>query len=127
MEEKIVKLGDELLSLTTAEAIELQKYLESKGLVMAQATVVATVEAKPEEKKESEFVNIVLTKTGGLVKLAKALMPRTGKNAAGIKELTQNIPAVVMEKVPREQAKATISELANELNPDEFTFELQDC
>lgn len=128
MDEKIIKLGDALMALTTFEAVELQKYLESKGLSFASAQPTATAAAPAEKEiKESANVNVVLTQSASLIKLAKALMPRTGKNAAGIKELTQNLPSIVMENMPREEAKSLLSELANELPPEEYVFELQDC
>lgn len=114
MEKKIVDLGEALLGLTTKEAILLQEYLESKGLQMVQAVPVATAAAPIEEEaKESEFVNVVMTQTGSLVKVAKALMPVTGKTASQIKELVATIPAVIMEKMPRDAGKALVSELNN--------------
>lgn len=127
MDEKIIKLGDGLMALTTAEALELQKYLESKGLVMQQATPVAQEQAKVEEVKESANVNVRLINAGSIIKLAKALMPRTGKTAMELKKLTEELPAILMENVTREVGKGFISDVKNELTGDEFAFDLQDC
>ena len=127
MDEKIIKLGDGLMALTTAEALELQKYLESKGLVMQQAAPVAQEQAKVEEVKESANVNVRLINAGSIIKLAKALMPRTGKTAMELKKLTEELPAILMENVTREVGKSFISDVKNELTGDEFTFDLQDC
>lgn len=127
MDEKIIKLGDGLMALTTAEALELQKYLESKGLVMQQAATVAQEQAKVEEVKESANVNVRLINAGSIIKLAKALMPRTGKTAMELKKLTEELPAILMENVTREVGKSFISDVKNELTGDEFAFDLQDC
>jgi ribosomal protein L7/L12 len=127
MDEKIIKLGDGLMALTTAEALELQKYLESKGLVMQQAAPVAQEQAKVEEVKESANVNVRLINAGSIIKLAKALMPRTGKTAMELKKLTEELPAILMENVTREVGKSFISDVKNELTGDEFAFDLQDC
>ena len=127
MDEKIIKLGDGLMALTTAEALELQKYLESKGLVMQQATPVAQEQAKVGEVKESANVNVRLINAGSIIKLAKALMPRTGKTAMELKKLTEELPAILMENVTREVGKSFISDVKNELTGDEFAFDLQDC
>lgn len=127
MDEKIIKLGDGLMALTTAEALELQKYLESKGLVMQQAAPVAQEQAKVEEVKESANVNVRLINAGSIIKLAKALMPRTGKTAMELKKLTEELPAILMENVTREVGKGFISDVKNELTGDEFAFDLQDC
>ena len=127
MDEKIIKLGDGLMALTTAEALELQKYLESKGLVMQQAAPVAQEQAKVKEVKESANVNVRLINAGSIIKLAKALMPRTGKTAMELKKLTEELPAILMENVTREVGKSFISDVKNELTGDEFAFDLQDC
>ena len=127
MDEKIIKLGDGLMALTTAEALELEKYLESKGLVMQQAATVAQEQAKVEEVKESANVNVRLINAGSIIKLAKALMPRTGKTAMELKKLTEELPAILMENVTREVGKSFISDVKNELTGDEFAFDLQDC
>ena len=129
MDVKIIKIGDELLSLTTAEAIELQKYLESKGLVIQQSAtaVVVEKEKEPEEVKESENVNLVLVRSGSIIKLAKALTPITGKTAMEVKKLHDAIPAKVFEGIPRSKGLALLSELSNAEGATEFEFKLEDC
>lgn len=128
MDEKIVKLGDALMALTTAEAVELQKYLESKGLKPAQPTITAAPTVAAETVKESANVNLVLTSKGsvGTVKICKALAPITGKSAIEVKKATDELPMTVLSNVPRETAKTTMNDLINELG-DEMVFELQDC
>lgn len=128
MNEKITKLGDSLMELTTAEALELQNYLESKGLKPAQPTVVATATTvNVEEKKESENVNLVLINKGSsTMKLVKAIIPITGKSAMDSKKLTDELPAVILANIPRAVGKEHLSSLANELGED-VVFELQDC
>lgn len=128
MDAKISKLGDELMALTTAEALELQKYLESKGLVVVQAvaTTAATTVVE-EEEVESANVNVVVTKKGSLIQLAKALMPKTGKTAVELKKLTDALPAIVMATIPRAEGVAMLSELANEISLEEHGIILQDA
>lgn len=126
MDKKIIELGDALMALTTAEALELQNYLGSKGLKPAQPTIVAATVQAVEEVKESANVNIVLTKAGTILKLAKALRPHTTMPAMEIKKTMEVLPAVFFKDIPRETAKVMIGEIMAELT-DEFIFELQDC
>ena len=75
MNEKIIKLGDALMALTTTEAVELQTYLESKGLVMVQQAPTTVQAVTVEEVTESENVNlVVITASGSKIKFAKALI-----------------------------------------------------
>ena len=128
MNEKIVKLSDALMALTTAEAVELQNYLESKGLKPAQPTIAAAPIAVAETVIESAHVNLVLTSKGsvGTVKVCKALAPRTVKSAIEVKNTIDVLTMSVLSNVPRETAKSTMNDLINELG-DEMVFELQDC
>ena len=129
MNEKIIKLGDALMELTTTEAVELQNYLESKGLKPAQPTVVAATTATAvEEVKESAIVNVVITDKGSMsaVKMVKPLMPIIGLGAMETKKLLDAMPAIIQKGVARETGKATIAELSNEFG-DEVKIELQDC
>lgn len=128
MDAKVEKIGNELMALTTAEVLDLQNYLESKGLSFAKPA-----EVKPEQKeeevavvKESENVNLILVKFGSIIGLAKALMPKTGKGAAEIKKLADNIPAKIFENITREVGNAFLSELSNELDQAQYTFMLED-
>ena len=128
MESKIPQLGDALMALTTAEALELQQYLESKGLVIQQpAAVVVEKEKEEVVVKESENVNLVLVRSGSMIKLAKALSPITGKGAMELKKLHDNLPAKVFENIPRAQGMAYISELSNLDGATEYEFKLEDC
>ena len=116
------------MALTTAEALELQQYLESKGLVIQQpAAVVVEKEKEPEPPKESENVNLVLVRSSSMIKLAKALSPITGKGAMEIKKFHDNLPAKVFENIPRAQGMAFMSELSNADGSTEFEFKLEDC
>lgn len=128
MDKKIIELGDALMVLTTAEAILLQEYLESKGLKPAQPAIVAAASAPVEETKESANVNIIIVDKGAIstISLVKPLMKVIGKNAMDTKRLVDALPATVMENIPREQAKAIISELINEIGSD-LKINLQDC
>lgn len=128
MDKKIIELGDALMALTTAEAILLQEYLESKGLKPAQPAIVAAASAPVEETKESANVNIIIVDKGAIstISLVKPLMKVIGKNAMDTKRLVDALPATVMENIPREQAKAIISELINEIGSD-LKINLQDC
>lgn len=131
MDKKIIDLGDALMALSTAEAVELEKYLESKGLKPAQPVAVAIAAPVVEEAKESTTVNVLLKDKGtcSAVKLVKPLMPYTGKNAMETKKLADVLPAVILEKVSREVGKAAISDITNELGEfgKDVVFELQDC
>lgn len=131
MDKKIIDLGDALMALSTAEAVELEKYLESKGLKPAQPVAVAVAAPVVEEAKESATVNVLLKDKGtcSAVKLVKPLMPYTGKNAMETKKLVDVLPAIILEKVSREVGKAAISDITNELGEfgKDVVFELQDC
>lgn len=128
MDKKIIDLGDALMALTTAEAVQLQDYLESKGLKPAQPTVVATAAApKEEEVKESANVNVVLTQKGATnMKLIKAYTDISKKSPMEAKKVTDTIPAVLFENTPRAIAKEYVDSFQSELGP-EYIFELQDC
>lgn len=128
MDKKITDLGDALMALTTAEAVELQTYLESKGLKPAQPTVIAAPASQSaEEVKESENVQLVLIQKGGTnMKLIKAVTELTKKPAMEVKRMTDEIPAVIFDNIPRDTAKTYVSDLANELGA-EYVFELKDC
>lgn len=132
MDKKIIDLGDALMALTTAEAVELQNYLESKGLKPAQPTIVAAAPVeKEEEVKEAAIVNVVLKDKGSCtaVKLVKPLMPYTGKNAMETKKIIDVLPAVILEKVSRDVGKSTVSDIINELGEfgKDVVLELQDA
>ena len=127
MDKKVEKIGDDLLALSTAEVIELQKYLESKGLVIQQPAVVVEKEKEPEIQKESENVNLVLVRSGSIIKLAKALAPITGKSAMEIKKLHDAIPAKIFENISRDRGLALLSELSNAEGAAEFEFKIEDC
>lgn len=126
MNDKVVKLGDALMACTTEEVLELQKYLESKGLVIAAPVAVA--ETKTEVVvEESENVNVVLKSTTlNAVKLVKPIMTYTGTGAMQTKKLIDELPAIICEKVLRADGKAAIANLTNEFG-DGAVFELQDC
>ena len=127
MSKKIETLGNQLMELTTNEALELKAYLESKGLKMEQQQVVIAKEPEEVVVKESENVTVRLTKTGGVMSLAKAIMAPTGKSASAVKALTESLPAVVFENIPRAQGKAFLSEMANVLDPNMYAFDMIDC
>lgn len=127
MSKKIETLGNQLMELTTNEALELKAFLESKGLKMEQQQVVVAKEPEEVVVKESEHVNVRLTKAGSIIALAKAIMVPTGKSAADIKKMTTELPAIVFEKIPRAQGVAFLSEMANTLDPNMYAFDLQDC
>lgn len=128
MNEKVVKLGDALMALTTAEALELQQYLESKGLKVVQPAAVVTESVTEKETEESANVNVILKDKGTLtaIKLVKPFMEYTGKNAMETKKHLDILPATILENVPREVGKAAIANLTNELGT-EVILELQDC
>lgn len=128
MDKKIIDLGDALMALTTAEAVQLQEYLESKGLKPAQPTVVAAeTTTKVEEVKESANVNVVLVQKGATnMKLIKAYAELSKKPPIESKKITDVLPATLFENTPRATAQEYVDSLKSELGP-EYIFELQDC
>ena len=125
--ENVLKLAKELVSLSMAETVSLREYLESKGITVQQAVAAAAVEEKEEEIKESENVNLILVKSSGVIKLARALQPMTGKSAMDIKKLSDSAPSVVMENIPRATGNTLIAQLNNELGSDQYEFKLVDA
>lgn len=127
MNEKIVKLGDALMACTTEEVLELQKYLESKGLVIAAPVSVAAESTKEEVVEESANVHVVLKSTTlNAVKLVKPIMAYTNTGAMQTKKLLDELPTIICENVTRDAGKAAIANLTNEFG-DAAVFELQDC
>jgi len=125
-DQKIIALGDGMMALTTAEAIELQKYLETKGLVIVQPVAVTEKKPEVEEVKESENVNLMLIKSGGIIGLAKALKSRMEISAIDVKKMAEGVPSIVFENIPRAEGNKILSEFANELDQSQFVFELRD-
>lgn len=127
MENKVEKLGDALMALSTNETLQLKAYLESKGLKVEQPVAVAKEEVVDDTPKASENVNLRLLKSAGLIKLAKSLMTRTGKSATDIKKMAEVLPVNVFENIPRAQGEAMLGELLNELASEGYEFDIVDC
>lgn len=85
MDKKVTDLGDALMALTTAEAIELQNYLESKGLKPAQPTIVQASGSTKEADEEKELFYALKIVDPGLTKL-KAVAKFKELTGLGLKE-----------------------------------------
>jgi large subunit ribosomal protein L7/L12 len=115
----LVKLVDDLSSLTLLEAAELTKMLEEKWGVSAAAAVMPGVmpgvmAAVAEEAEEQTEFNVILKEVGpkkiNVIKEVRALTSLGLKEA---KEVVDGAPSTIMEAVGKEaaaEAKAKLEE-----------------
>ncbi len=106
------KLADELVGLTVLEVNELKNILkEEHGIEAAAAVAVAGpaaagAEAAPVEEAKSEYT--INLKDAGAQKVAviKAVKDITGLGLGEAKAIVDGAPAVVKEKVAKDEAEA---------------------
>ena len=128
MSEKVVKLIEDVKSLTVLELADLVKALEEEFGVSAAAPVAAVAaapaaggDAPAADAGQSEF-DVVLTSAGsaklGVIKVVKEV---TGLGLKEAKELVDSAPKAIKEKVSQEEA----DELKAKLEEAGATVELK--
>ncbi|XP_076821455.1 large ribosomal subunit protein bL12-like [Clavelina lepadiformis] len=116
-EPKIVKLVDEISSLTLREVADLNELLKSTLNIKDVAVVAASpgvAAASAEEKQEEEKVpertefaiKLVGFQASDKIKVIKALKAvKTSLNLVQAKKLVESIPQVIMEEVAKEECE----------------------
>ncbi len=113
--EKVVKLVEEVKELTVLELSELVKALEEEFGVSAAAPVAmmagpaATAEAAVEEQTEFD---VVLAEIGAnKIAVIKAVREVAGLGLKEAKEVVDNAPKAIKEKVSKEEAESIKAKL----------------
>lgn len=113
--EKVVKLVEEVKELTVLELSELVKALEEEFGVSAAAPVAmmagpaATAEAAVEEQTEFD---VILAEIGAnKIAVIKAVREVAGLGLKEAKEVVDNAPKAVKEKVSKEEAESIKAKL----------------
>ena len=110
------KIVDDLSSLTVLEAAELAKLLEEKWGVSAAAAVAVAgpagggAAAAPVEEK-TEFTVVLAGAGEKKIEVIKEVRAITGLGLKEAKDLVDNAPKPVLERVPKEQADAAKEKL----------------
>jgi len=109
------KFAETLVSLTVLEVNELKTILKDEYNIEPAAAAVAVAgpaaEAAPAEDAKSDWT--INLKDAGVQKVAviKAVKDITGLGLGEAKAIVDNVPSVVKEKVPTEEAEAAKKQL----------------
>lgn len=117
------KLVEELSSLSLLEAAQLKRMLEEKwGVTAAVPMAVAAMPgaaaapAAAEAVEEKEEFDVILKDAGPkriqVIKAIRTLKPDLGLKEA--KDLVENVPSVILEGVPKDQANDAKAKLEAE-------------
>ena len=115
MSDKVVKLIEDVKSLTVLELSELVKALEEEFGVSAAAPVAVAAAAAPAaaaaEEEKTEF-DVVLKAVGGnKIAVIKAVREITGLGLKEAKEVVDNAPKAIKEGVSKDDAVAMKAKL----------------
>ena len=115
MSDKVVKLIEDVKSLTVLELSELVKALEEEFGVSAAAPVAVAAAAAPAaaaaEEEKTEF-DVVLKAVGGnKIAVIKAVREITGLGLKEAKEVVDNAPKAIKESVSKDDAEAMKAKL----------------
>ncbi len=115
MSDKVVKLIEDVKSLTVLELSELVKALEEEFGVSAAAPVAVAAVAAPAaaaaEEEKTEF-DVVLKAVGGnKIAVIKAVREITGLGLKEAKEVVDNAPKAIKEGVSKDDAEAMKAKL----------------
>jgi large subunit ribosomal protein L7/L12 len=115
MSDKVVKLIEDVKSLTVLELSELVKALEEEFGVSAAAPVAVAAVAAPAaaaaEEEKTEF-DVVLKAVGGnKIAVIKAVREITGLGLKEAKEVVDNAPKALKEGVSKDDAEAMKAKL----------------
>ena len=115
MSDKVVKLIEDVKSLTVLELSELVKALEEEFGVSAAAPVAVAAAAAPAaaaaEEEKTEF-DVVLKAVGGnKIAVIKAVREITGLGLKEAKEVVDKAPKAIKEGVSKDDAEAMKAKL----------------
>ena len=115
MSDKVVKLIEDVKSLTVLELSELVKALEEEFGVSAAAPVAVAAAAAPAaaaaEEEKTEF-DVVLKAVGGnKIAVIKVVREITGLGLKEAKEVVDNAPKAIKEGVSKDDAEALKAKL----------------
>jgi large subunit ribosomal protein L7/L12 len=110
--QEIIDLGDKIVALTVAKAVELGDYLEEKhgikpaggGVVMAAPTSAAPAE-KPAEKTEFTVV-LAGFDAAKKINVIKVVREITGLGLKEAKDLVEGAPKPVKENISKDESEA---------------------
>jgi len=120
MAEKLTveQIIDAIENLSVKELADLVKALEDRFGVSASAVAVPVAGAPagqapaPAEEEEKTSFNVVLVEVGDKrVQVMKELRAITGAGLKEVKEMVSNLPKVIKEDVPKEEAEKIKSKL----------------
>jgi len=128
---KIAEIVEAIASMNVLELSQLVKALEEKFGVTAQmpvavAPTAAVPSAAPQEAKKEEEpkeVTVVLVDSGDKkLQVIKEIRAITGLPLKEAKDLVDNVPGVIKERVPIEEAKKIKAQLEKEGAKVEFKY-----
>ncbi|MGD1915095.1 MAG: 50S ribosomal protein L7/L12 [Phycisphaerales bacterium] len=116
-DEKITKMGDEIVGLSLKEAVDLADYLKDTygiepaagGAVMMAGPADGGGGAAAEEK--TEFDVVVKGDGGKKIQVIKVVREATGLGLKEAKEMVDNLPAKVKEGISKDEADALAEKL----------------
>ena len=108
-EAKVIKIGDEIASLTLKEAVDLAEYMKDKygieaaaggGMMMAAAPAAGAAAAV----EQSEF-DVILDNSGAnKIQVIKVVREATGLGLKEAKDMVDAAPKAIKEKITKEEA-----------------------
>jgi len=116
-DEKITKMGDEIVGLSLKEAVDLADYLKDTygiepaagGAVMMAGPADGGGAAAAEEK--TEFDVVVKGDGGKKIQVIKVVREATGLGLKEAKEMVDNLPTKVKEGISKDEADALAEKL----------------
>ncbi|MEO1009045.1 MAG: 50S ribosomal protein L7/L12 [Planctomycetota bacterium] len=116
-DDKITKMGDEIVGLSLKEAVDLADYLkETYGIEPAAGGAV--VMAGPAdggggaaEEEKTEFDVVLKSDGGNKIPVIKVVREATGLGLKEAKGMVDTLPAKVKEGLPKEEAEALAEKL----------------
>ncbi len=115
MSDKVLKLIEDVKSLTVLELSELVKALEEEFGVSAAAPVAVaaapSANSAEEAEEKTEFDVILKAAGGNKVAVIKAVKEITGVGLKEAKELVDSAPKAIKEKASKEDAEAIKAKL----------------
>ena len=110
MSEKVVKLIEDVKSLTVLELSELVKALEEEFGVSAAAPVA---DAAPAAAEKTEFDVILKGAGANKIQVIKVVREITGLGLKEAKEVVDNAPKAIKEGVSKDDAESIRAKLAD--------------
>ena len=115
MSDKVVKLIEDVKSLTVLELSELVKALEEEFGVSAAAPVAVaaapTAAAAPAAEEKTEFDVILKSAGSNKIQVIKVVRELTGLGLKEAKEIVDNAPKTLKEGISKEDAEKIVNDL----------------